>query len=220
MFTKRLLLLIIILTFFSSISALQVLTTTLAATRTIDITNTTNTGHTHLQSRHESNASTSYTADGIIERAATLIHPHPPHLSKSSNLIPRIYQTPPAPPETHEAPPASTTKQINSTQSTTDPKSNTSNTSPDAEDPGKKWYEAEWVNGAAWAIWLYVVGSVLGLLTLWGKGRIDRRGEWSIASPARTPGGRETGRGGGVRGRRRTGEWRRLERGGLERMRF
>jgi hypothetical protein len=41
-----------------------------------------------------------------------------------------------------------------------------------------KWYDAQWVSIATWALWLWIIASVLGLLALWGRGLIDGFGEW------------------------------------------
>jgi hypothetical protein len=48
----------------------------------------------------------------------------------------------------------------------------------DGDDEDMKWYQAEWVSVATWALWLWVVAAALGLLALWGRGMIDCLGGW------------------------------------------
>jgi hypothetical protein len=61
-----------------------------------------------------------------------------------------------------------------------DPNTNNNNIEHDKlelEEEGK-WYHAPWVSVATWVLWLYIIAVVLGLLALWGRGMIDRSGEW------------------------------------------
>lgn len=205
MASKLQFILLTIFTLCSSLFALPSSTTKSAAINTIDIPKTSNTGPTHLHHHLErhSDTSPSNPTNKPIKQATVITHLHPrsKHLSKTSNLLPRIYPSPP-----HEAPPS------------TDLFTNTSDTSPVEETGGKKWYEAQLVDVATWAIWLYVIASVLGLLALWGKGVIGRNGEW-IGRGGRGRGEIE-GRGSGRRGARRHGQWRRLGPGELERLGF
>jgi len=64
-----------------------------------------------------------------------------------------------------------------------DPNTNTNNNNniehdkPESEEEGK-WYHTPWVSVATWVLWLYIIAVALGLLALWGRGMIDRSGEW------------------------------------------
>lgn len=188
-------------TFFSSISTLTVSPAKPAIT---DIPPTINTRH----AQHQHSRQTQWTD-------------HYPEINtKSTKPIKERFSQPSAV-ATHIATPINLPKHHDAKVSQLIPRTYHGSSKPPVIDPAtaapnedfKTWYEADWVTITTWALWLYAVASVLGLLALWGRGVIDRTGAWVINLQQR--GGR-VGGGGSRRGRRGNGSgwsgggWRRV----------
>ncbi|QDS78164.1 hypothetical protein FKW77_005154 [Venturia effusa] len=179
----KLLLFLTIPTLISSIFSFRIPTKNLAATNTIDYTNTVEKGHNGHRSQscfpddyrvNDQRVTTATVSTNHDQPTST--HTLLPHFNDPPPILPRMHQATPEL-QLHSASPASATTRPDDNRPGPAPGiSSSTGFEPNSEEE-KKWYRADWVNVVTWAIGLYVVGSVLGLLMLWGKGYVDRTGK-------------------------------------------